>query len=94
MESLCPAETRQDIEIKSEVAARDNYLKRNIETYIHTPSGLKVRIKRIYGSIATCYVDPYPISIIWGQEEYSNTIICKIKDLIPWPDYVNQQEKQ
>jgi hypothetical protein len=94
MESLCPAEIRQEIEIKSEVEARDNFLiKQMPPTHVHILSGQKVRIKKIYGNVATCYVEPYPISIVWGKEEYSDTIICNLKNLIPCPDYVNLQKK-
>ena len=38
-------------------------------------------IKKVYNSIATCFVDPYPISIMWGKQEYANTIIVKLDDL-------------
>lgn len=50
-------------------------------THIHTPSRRKVKIKKVYDSIAVCLVDPYPISIMWGKEEYANTIIVKLDDL-------------
>ena len=52
-------------------------------THIHMPSGQDVKIKKVYNSIATCFVDPYPISIMWGKEEYANTIIVKVEDLTP-----------
>ena len=52
-------------------------------THIHEPSKQRVRIKKTYGHIATCYVDPYPIVITWGKEEYCDTIICKLNDLTP-----------
>lgn len=51
-------------------------------THIHKPSNTKCRIKKNYGTISTCFVDPYPICIVWGKEEYSNAIICKNEDLI------------
>ena len=50
-------------------------------THIHIPSKQEVKIKKVYGSIVTCFVDPYPISITWGKEEYANTIIVKLDDL-------------
>jgi hypothetical protein len=50
-------------------------------THIHIPSGQSVRIKKVYGDVATCYVEPYPISITWGKEEYSDSIIVKTQDL-------------
>lgn len=50
-------------------------------THIHVPSGREVKIKKVYDSIVTCFVDPYPISIMWGKEEYANTIIVKLDDL-------------
>lgn len=52
-------------------------------THIHKPSKQEVTIKKIYGSVATCFVEPYPICVTWGKKEYCNTIICKIEDLIP-----------
>jgi hypothetical protein len=52
-------------------------------THIHMPSRQEVKIKKAYDSIAVCFVDPYPISLMWGKEEYSNTIIVKINDLKP-----------
>jgi len=52
-------------------------------THIHIPSRQICRIKKIYGTIATAYVEPYPISIVWGKQEYSDTIIVKLSDLIP-----------
>ena len=50
-------------------------------THIHMPSRRDVKIKKVYNSIATCFVDPYPISIMWGKQEYANTIIVKLDDL-------------
>ena len=50
-------------------------------THIHGPSHQPCCIKKIYGSIATVYVDEYPISIMWGKQEYANTIIVKLDDL-------------
>ena len=50
-------------------------------THIHIPSGREVKIKKLYDSIAVCLVDPYPISIMWGKQEYANTIIVKLDDL-------------
>jgi hypothetical protein len=50
-------------------------------THIHKPSNQKCRIKKVYGSIATVYVEPYPICIMWGKAEYSDTIIVKVEDL-------------
>jgi hypothetical protein len=58
--------------------------KNNIEfTHVHLPSKQKVKLKKDYGSISVIYVEPYPISIVWGKKEYCNTIICKNEDLIP-----------
>ena len=50
-------------------------------THIHMPAGQDVKIKKVYNSIATCFVDPYPISIKWGKQEYANTIIVELDDL-------------
>jgi len=50
-------------------------------THIHIPSNTKCRIKKIYGDIATVFVDIYPISITWGKVEYHDTIIVKVADL-------------
>lgn len=52
-------------------------------THIHGPSHQPCCIKRVYGSIATVYVDEYPISITWGKEEWHDTIIVKVEDLKP-----------
>ena len=52
-------------------------------THTHTPSHQPCRIKKVYGSIATVYVDEYPISITWGKEEWHDTIIVKLSDLTP-----------
>jgi len=55
----------------------------NNATHIHVPSRQRGRVKKIYGSIATFFVDPYPISITWGKEEWHDTIIVKVEDLKP-----------
>ena len=50
-------------------------------THIHKPTNTECSIKKIYDTIATVYVEPYPICIVWGKEEYHNTIIVKLSDL-------------
>jgi len=52
-------------------------------THVHKPTNTKCRIKKDYGTISTCFVEPYPICLTWSKEEYVNTIICKNEDLIP-----------
>ena len=52
-------------------------------THIHSPSLQPCCIKRVYGSIATVYVDEYPISMTWGKEEWHDVIIVKLSDLTP-----------
>ena len=52
-------------------------------THIHEPSHTYCRIKKVYGSVATVYVDEFPISILWGKKEYSDTMIVNVRDLKP-----------
>lgn len=52
-------------------------------THIHGPSHQPCCIKKVYGSIATVYVEEYPISSTWGKEEWHDTIIVKLSDLTP-----------
>ena len=55
-------------------------------SYIHIPSGRICRLKKNYGYVSTVFVEPFPISIMWGKEEYSDTIIVKTADLKPITD--------
>lgn len=56
-------------------------------THTHRLTGEKLRIKKLYGSVASCYVEvPFVYSQMWGKEEFTDTIICSIDNLIPIKD--------
>ena len=61
-------------------------------THIHVPSGQPCCIKKVYGPIATVYVEEYPISITWGKEEWHDTIIVKLSDLTPIKNGINYEK--
>lgn len=56
-------------------------------THIHRLTGEKLRIKKLYGSVASCYVEtPFAYSQVWGKEEFTDTIVCNTDNLIPIKD--------
>jgi uncharacterized membrane protein len=53
-------------------------------THIHRLTGKKLRIKKVYGSVASCYTeDPIHYSRLWGKVLYTDTVVCRMDNLIP-----------
>ena len=53
-------------------------------THVHRLTGVRLTIKKIYGNVASCYIEtPIAYGEVWGKKQYYDVVVCSLDNLMP-----------